>query len=313
VDRLSHVSALRVLGDWGTTRLRLLLVDDQDVVDQRDGPGIGALDRTPADTLTGLIGDWSDRGSLQIVLAGMAGSRNGLIETPYASTPADRSAWSRAARSVVLNNFRITVAAGLRHDRGNIADVMRGEDNQIYGALEVNPALREGSHVVILPGTHSKWVEIEDGSIVRFHTALTGELFALLRDHSILLRTGAASEHIQAEADAGFSTGVTRAFESGIGLVNHAFEARSAQLLHGQSRSWASGFLSGLVIAEEIAGLGRRYPVAQGVTLVGDPRLTTLYMSAFAQHGLRADHLDGATCALRGLRLLDNFTAGHTS
>lgn len=310
--RLAQSSALRALGDWGTTRLRLLLVDDRQVIEQREGPGIGALVRSPVDTLTESIGSWRERGLSRVVLAGMAGSRNGLLEVPYLQAPADRFAWSRAARSLVVNDLSISVAAGLRCDCDDTSDVMRGEENQIYGALEVNPALGEGSHLVILPGTHSKWVEIEDGAIVRFHTALTGELYALLRDHSILLRTGDAAQHLQSEADDGFSAGIQRASESGIGLVNSAFEARTAQLLHSRSRSWASGFLSGLVIGEEIEGLSSRYPVVQGVTLIGDARLTALYSSAFGQRGIRTNILDGDDCALRGLRFLDTFNEGHT-
>jgi 2-dehydro-3-deoxygalactonokinase len=310
--RLAPSSALRVLGDWGTTRLRLLLVDDRQVLEQREGPGIGALVRSPADTLVESIGNWRDGGLSRVVLAGMAGSRNGLLEVPYLQALADRPAWSRAARSIVVNDLSVTVAAGLRCDRDETADVMRGEENQIYGALEMKPALGEASHLLILPGTHSKWVEIEDGVIVRFHTALTGELYALLRDHSILLRTGGAAEHSQSESDEGFAAGIQRASESGIGLVNNAFEARTAQLLRDRSRSWASGFLSGLVIGEEIGGLSSRYSVAHGVTLIGDPQLSALYSSTFAQRGIRTDILDGASCALRGLRFLDTFNEGQT-
>lgn len=306
-------SALRVLGDWGTTRLRLLLVNDHQVLDQRDGPGIGALTRAPADVLAELIGPWSDGASLRVVLAGMAGSRNGLIETPYAPTPADRLTWCRAASYLALNNLNITVAAGLRRDGEDVSDVMRGEENQVYGALHLTPALREGSHLLVLPGTHCKWVEVRDGAIICFHTALTGELYALLRDHSILLRTGAAPEHSQSDADAGFSVGFTRTIESGMGLVNNAFEARTAQLLHGRSRAWASGFLSGLVIGEELAGMADRYCVARGVTLIGDPQLTTSYASAFAQLGIHTSTLDGAACALQGLRCLHEFSEGRIS
>lgn len=311
-DRRFHSSTRRVLGDWGTTRLRLLLVDDQRIVDQREGPGIGALVRPAIDALIELLSMWNDDGPLRVLLAGMAGSRNGIVEVPYVPTPADQIAWSRAAKSLVANNLKITVAAGLRHDREDAADVMRGEENQIYGALNMTPALRAGSHLLILPGTHSKWVEIEDGAITRFHTALTGETYALLRDHSILLRASAVTDESQPENDAGFAVGLTRAMESGIGLVNHAFEARTAQLLHGRSRSWASGFLSGLVIGEEVHGLSKRYSTARGVTLIGDPRLSGLYASAFAKRGVQANSLDGAACALEGLRFLDKCTEGHT-
>lgn len=294
----------RVLGDWGTTRLRLSLLDGQQIVERRDGPGIGALTRSPADTLTELIGDWDRGAPLRVVLAGMAGSRTGLVETPYAATPARQTDWMDATQRVQIGNLTVTVAAGLRHDRDDAADVMRGEENQIFGALSSTPSLRHGSHWLVLPGTHSKWVEIEDGAITRFHTALTGELFALLRDHSILLRTGLPSEHVQSDADAGFAAGVARAFESEAGLVNNVFEARTGQLLRGLSRSWATGFLSGLVVGEEIDGLSRRYAVTRAVTLIGDTQLTALYAAAFARRQIQTTLLDGETCALRGLQSL---------
>lgn len=304
--------AQRILGDWGTTRLRLMLVDDRQILEQREGPGIGALTRSPADTLLESIGDWRERGLARVVLAGMAGSRNGLLEVPYLQAPADRFAWARAACSLTLQDLNVVVAAGLSCERDGAADVMRGEENQIYGAIEMNPALSADSHLLVLPGTHSKWVEIEDGAIVRFHTALTGELYALLRDHSILLRTGGNAEHSQSEFDDGFRAGVDRANKWGIGLVNTAFEARTAQLMDGRSRSWASGFLSGLTIGEEIRGLGGRYRAERGVTLIGDPKLTALYASALERRGLRTDILDGAACALRGLRFLDTTHEGHS-
>jgi 2-dehydro-3-deoxygalactonokinase len=310
--RLAQSPARRVLGDWGTTRLRLLLVDDREILEQRDGPGIGALTHSPADALLESLGDWRDGGLSHVVLAGMAGSRNGLLEVPYLQAPAGRFAWSRAARSIVVHDLSVTVAAGLRCDREDAADVMRGEENQIYGAIEMNPALSSGVHLFVLPGTHSKWVAIEDGAIVRFHTALTGELYALLRDHSILLRTGAVVEHSQPEFHDGFSAGIERANASGIGLVNTAFEARTSQLLSGRSHSWASGLLSGLVIGEEIRGLSSRYSTERGATLIGEPQLTALYASAFGQRGIRTDILDGAACALRGLRFHDTSNEGHT-
>ncbi|MGH8239969.1 MAG: 2-dehydro-3-deoxygalactonokinase, partial [Steroidobacteraceae bacterium] len=110
--------------------MRLFLMEDADIVVSREGPGIGALTATPADTLTGLITPWmTAMQPMEVVLSGMAGSRNGLLETPYALLPVDRSTWSHAAQFMQLPGVSIAIAAGLQDDRGDGAcDVMRGEE-----------------------------------------------------------------------------------------------------------------------------------------------------------------------------------------
>ncbi len=59
-------------------------------------------------------------------------------------------------------------------------DVMRGEETQVLGWLAQHPDRQQGRHLVCHPGTHAKWVVVEDGRIVRFVTAMTGEMFAVL-------------------------------------------------------------------------------------------------------------------------------------
>ncbi|MGH8187686.1 MAG: 2-dehydro-3-deoxygalactonokinase, partial [Steroidobacteraceae bacterium] len=156
-----------VLGDWGTSRLRLALVENGNIVATREGPGIGALTASPAETLAALVSQWLPASkSLHVVLSGMVGSRNGLIETAYAPVPIDFARWSRAAQFTRVHGLHIAIATGLRDDsRAGAPDVMRGEETQIFGALHLDPTLREGSHLFVLPGTHSKWVDVENGLI----------------------------------------------------------------------------------------------------------------------------------------------------
>ncbi|MGH8179007.1 MAG: 2-dehydro-3-deoxygalactonokinase [Steroidobacter sp.] len=298
-----------VLGDWGTTRLRLFLFHGDELSEQREGPGIGALTASPAATLQELVASWITAQPLPLVLAGMAGSRNGLFEAPYVQTPVDRTSWAHAACCKQLGPLQVTIAAGLRDDHRTYAsDAMRGEETQIFGALRLDPALLEGSHLIVLPGTHCKWVEVSNGVIVRFHTALTGELFALLRDHSILLKAGDGGA--AADADAGFLAGGQRSAQLNEGLLGAMFEARTAQLLRQRSRAWASGFLSGLLIGHEIGGMMRAYSPARRVRIIGDAKLTTLYRSAFASRGVTGDLYDGSACAIAGLRDLHGYLAG---
>lgn len=305
-----------VLGDWGTSRLRLFLLENGEIADSREGQGIGALTAAPADTLAELIAPWMDATQpMDVLLSGMIGSRNGLFEVPYATLPVNCAAWSRTACSTRMRGMNITIAAGLRGSgQDGAPDVMRGEETQIFGAMRVDAALGAGSHLFVLPGTHSKWVEVENGAVVRFRTALTGEVYALLRDHSILLKAGGVDGNADADADAdvGFIAGVKRCTHLAEGLLAALFEARTAQLLQDRSRAWASGFLSGLLIGYEVASLSAAYP-ARRVRIIGDTNLASLYRRVFADRGVETRALDGAACAISGLRYLrEHLAEGQT-
>jgi 2-dehydro-3-deoxygalactonokinase len=180
---------------------------------------------------------------------------------------------------------------------------MRGEETQIFGAAALDPTLAKGRAMIVLPGTHSKWAELIDGRVERFHTFPTGELFALLRGHSTLTRAGTDSTG----REAGFADGLARA---GTGLIAGLFEARAAQLTEGKSLGWALGLLSGLLIGGELAeALALADDKPGRITLVGDPGLSALYTQAAERHGLPVSHFDGDACAIAGLALLDKEAA----
>lgn len=339
---------MHVLGDWGTSRLRLWRLAGGTVVETREGPGTadlaGRSAEACAETLTALVAPWREkRERLQVLLAGMAGSRNGLFEVPYAPLPTDRESWARAARSRDIGHLRVTIAAGVARDGGR-PDVMRGEETQLFGALEIEPALTRGTYLVALPGTHCKWVEVDDGCFRRFRTALTGELYALLTECSTLLRTGAAESADaggmdagaggtgadaggvgadtggvgadggagaaaariarHGDREAGFAAGAARAAEPDGGLLASLFEARAAQLLHGRSNAWAAGFVSGLLIGREIRELSRSFDPSGGIILVGEPSLSSLYARACELCAIRTRALDGSRCTIAGLMRL---------
>lgn len=294
----------RVLGDWGTSKLRLFRFADGQPVERRDGPGIGALTATPEQSLRSALADWRRAGEPRsIALCGMIGSRNGWIEAPYADCPCDVPTWRDRAIRLALDGIPVAIAAGLAcsDDRG-VPDVMRGEETQLFGAIALDPALGTGRHLLALPGTHSKWATIEDGRILGFRTFPTGEMFALLRDHSILAR-GDGPPDAPAE-DAGFDDGVARASQSS-GVLGALFEARSAQLRAGRSASWARGFLSGLLIGSEIGEALGDFGAVESLTLIGDPRLGALYQRALGGRPIAARYIDGDRCALAGLDLLE--------
>jgi 2-dehydro-3-deoxygalactonokinase len=201
---------------------------------------------------------------------------------------------------LTIDNVPVRIAAGCAD---GTEDVMRGEETQIFGALTLRPALAHGSHLVVLPGTHCKWAWIEDGAIVRIRTVLTGELYALLRGSSLLTFHSNASAVHDAE---GFAAGVAEARISP-GVLTKLFTARAAQLRSGRSHDWATSYLSGLLVAGEVAEMSAAYGIQACVTIVGETDLTALYGSVFDEFEIPNDTLEGEACVLSGLRLLDEI------
>jgi len=287
-----------VFGDWGTSRLRLFRMEGGAPVHRVDGPGIAEAGPRAAEVLRVALAELGGPKPDAVLLCGMAGARGALIEAPYVPCPARVPEWVAAAASLRLDDIAVTVAAGLscRNWNGG-ADVMRGEETQLFGAMRLRPDLAEGEHLVIHPGTHAKWIRLAGGAVERFHTVPTGELFALLTRHSTLLRAGTG----EGEAGDGFAHGMERAAAGG--LLPGLFEVRAAQLIDQRSAAYAKAFLSGLLIGAEVNGLERMLGRLGTVTLIGDPALTAEY--ARALDGRRAIELmDGEACARAGLAAL---------
>lgn len=290
-----------VWGDWGTTRLRLYRVEGGAIVDRLDGPGIGALAGPPGETLLHLLKNWNSHGRPDHVnLCGMAGARNGVREAPYVPCPAQAGGWAAEALSCDLDGLTLRIAPGVRQGE---RDVMRGEETQIFGALARDGNLLRGRSLFILPGTHSKWVWVEDGVIRGFRTFLTGELFALLAEQSSLVKAKAAPGSEEEER-----TGWDEGFEAarvGDGMLGSLFAARAGQLLRGRSLGWARGYLSGLLIGTEVEEARRDAALPASVVLIGAPSLADIYERALAPHGVAVRRADGDACVQSGLELLD--------
>lgn len=294
---------VRVLCDWGGTRLRASLEVAGEIVQRREGPGIGALrGRLCADVLLSTLAPWrKDYRITSVFLSGMAGSRDGVTDVPYVGAPVTAVAWARGHRKLCLDDLTLTVAAGVQaRNFRRVADVMRGEESQVFGALALHPRLAAGRRLFLLPGTHSKWVEVEAGEIIRLQTYLTGELFALLCESSSLLRAATRTE----EAGDGFEAGLERAGQCDVPAA--LFEARSAQLVAGKTGGWAKAFLSGLLVGGEARSMltSGAFVPDPPVTIIGESALAARYLRALAAHGVSAEALDGESCALEGLRVL---------
>lgn len=288
-----------VLCDWGTSRLRAYLQVGGEVIARCEGPGIGALTSPAVAALQATLRSWRNEATFdQIVACGMVGSRNGIVEVPYVQAPTGAFDWAARALMHRVERVPLLIAAGVCGPNfAGITDVMRGEETQIFGAIACNEALTRGTHTLLLPGTHSKWVQITEGRIATVQTFITGELFALLRDHSSLLRAGNSGEP---PAD-GFAVGVARSCNAG--LADSLFEARAAQLTQARPQAWAREFLSGLLIGDEIR-VALRTRATTSIMLVGETTLLARYREALAAHGIIATCLDGDQCVVAGLQLL---------
>lgn len=280
--------------DWGTSSLRAYLFGPGGEIIDRRAEGWGIQHLPPggyAAAFRGVAGGWLDRWpALPVLAAGMVGSRNGWREVPYVACPADPAVIARGLVAFDTGCGTIHLVPGLEQ-RGPQPDVMRGEEVQIVGALAMQPESAERS-TLVLPGTHCKWATIEQGRVVRFTTYLTGELFAMLRDHSIVGRP--AKEAHARDGTAGFdeeafTRGIKTARDSGAaGVASRLFTARSLFLTGDITAPQTLDYLSGLLIGEEIrsATVGPPDAVCPAIVLLGDPSLCERYRLALATFGI---------------------------
>lgn len=295
--------SISIFGDWGTSRLRLYLRQGKSVLDRRDGPGVSTLSQSPEQTFLDLVGDWREAGPSGAILCGMVGSRIGWVEAPYAPCPATADDLRARVLKIQADGLPVSIIPGLScvNPLGG-PDVMRGEETQILGALAMDPDLQKGRHLLVLPGTHSKWTVVEDGAITGFLTAPVGETFALLRQHSTL--AAGVGADVQG-SDAGFAMGLARITEKGPALLPHLlFETRARQLLDALPAADAMGFLSGLLIGADAAAARQWFGDLGKVVLVGAPALNDFYGQAIAAQGGHTVAVDGDAAVLAGLSAL---------
>ena len=285
--------------DWGTTSLRAYLYDAAGKVlaTRASAAGIMNLPRSAEQggfdaAFDDACGPWLERvPALPVIAAGMVGSAQGWVEAPYVDAPAN-------ADALVAGIVRVKAACGATlHivpgvlQRGELPNVMRGEETQIFGALGEDANVAESSKraLIGLPGTHAKWAVVQAGRIERFHTFMTGEVFAALREHTILGRTMATPDRPDTEA---FLHGVSIAREKGqAGVLATVFSARTLGLTGQLSREQQPDYLSGLLIGHELAGLEavlkqqQNSLAGESLRLIGNEALCERYRLALAQYG----------------------------
>lgn len=271
--------------DWGTSNLRLYRMDDDGQVLERRCSDHGALASTGrfAEVLAREISGWDD---WLILMCGMVGGRGGWQEAPYLVCPAGIAELALGMRPLASGGFpgrSLWIMPGLRDASADaVPDVMRGEETQLAALLDVLP---RGSHMVCLPGTHSKWVTVRNGRICRIATAMTGEVYGTLRKHSIL---GQSMPTEGARFDAyAFDAGLKRSADAG-GLLHHLFGVRTAGLFQQFGEAALPSYLSGILIGHEIraSGLFPQSPRPAQVHLIGNERLLASYAHALRTLGI---------------------------
>ncbi len=283
--------------DWGTSSLRGALLDRQGAVLQERSAPLGIL-HVPLGGFEAAFndhfGDWMRPPGQVALMAGMVGSQQGWQEAPYCPCPAGAQDIAGALRWVQPGRIAIVPGLSCRHagltdheDLGQVPDVMRGEETQILGALA---ATGQDEATLVLPGTHSKWARVRAWRIEDFTTYMTGEVYQLLRQHSILARTLPPAQDAAAPDEEAFEWGVTRALQ-GRGLLHTAFSVRTLSLFKQVPVTRLPDYLSGLVIGEEVR-MHAPDP-STPVLVVGASALAARYVRALSLAGVPARALDG--------------------
>jgi 2-dehydro-3-deoxygalactonokinase len=284
--------------DWGTTSARAYRLGLGGAISAtRSAPlGIGTLrDGRFAAALDTLLDDWRDDAAPRIA-CGMIGSRQGWIEAPYVECPADLARFGQGLAKTPGGELAIVPGARCIGAAG-VPDVMRGEETQLVGAI----GPEEPRLLAVLPGTHSKWAIVEHGRLVEFATYMTGELYALLRSHSILGRMAAEIAGAAEVPRAAFARGVVRG-SAGDGLAHAIFGARTLALAGDLAPEDVGDWLSGVLIGDEIRaarGWAHEHGVdAAKVRVIGDGALVARYVRALEEMGVDAEAGPPAAAAL---------------
>jgi 2-dehydro-3-deoxygalactonokinase len=288
--------------DWGTSNLRAWGIDAGGEVafSRASDQGMGKLTRDAyPGVLSTLLADAElPSGNVDVLICGMAGARQGWLEAPYLDAPADLGGLRFGGVTPEMpNGLSPRILPGVCQKSSGAEDVMRGEETQLLGLSTLIPGF---SGLVVMPGTHSKWATLSGRKVERFSTAMTGELFEVLRTHSVL-RHSLQGELDGPDRQAGFEAGLAQGLETPQRLTAVLFKVRAGSLLSGRSAPWCAGFLSGLLIGAEIGGQ-RDWIAGEEIPLVGGVALCGLYAQAFAMLGARTRVIDATDATLAGLK-----------
>jgi len=281
--------------DWGTSRLRAYLcrltsANHLHLIDTKFGLGVTKCQRNFESELFDCIAPWLNKfGQLPIQMTGQIGSSIGWKETAYLSCPVTTDTISNSCLTFTCRNSDISIVPGVSckiDDEHH--DVMRGEELQVLGWLNLQPNNLKGKHLICLPGTHTKWVLVENGKIILFKTAMTGELFDLLNNQSVLIQTPSNEYN-----EAAFKKGAKYTLDSKLGNFSHGvFSVRSNQLFGKLSQQEASSYLSGLLIGSDVRAAinASEWDIfsLNNVIIIGAEQLSHIFQTALSMQNINS-------------------------
>jgi 2-dehydro-3-deoxygalactonokinase len=292
-----------ICADWGTSNLRVYLMngDGSLVEEKKSDQGLLAAKGKFKETLEGLCQQWFQQYSgASVYLSGMIGSREGWVDAGYLDTPYNLTGLPNHLKAVPDQPRPTWIVPGVRHfeKNDNSADIMRGEETQILGAIEhldINDA------IFVLPGTHSKWVQISNRHLMYFNTYMTGEMYNIIKENSIL-RFSVEDGH--PELDDAFIHGVELA-KKGASLLNQLFTVRTSDVLGLIPKESQASHLSGILIGQEVSH-ARTHFGDKPIYLIGSDHLTSLYQGALRHLGHDTQLISGDIASRAGLHYLSS-------
>jgi 2-dehydro-3-deoxygalactonokinase len=298
---LHAADAASIVGiNWGSSRFRAYLIDANGTVsDSIDKPsGVVGLDRK---SMTALVEDVAARWTLHsgIYLAGMIGSNVGWVEVPYANAPAGAAELAAAVAAPQMGRVAVRIVPGIACTRtfDNSPEILRGEEIELLGLA----ALHGGGGLISLPGTHTKWAQLEQGRVVDFFTSMSGEIYDRLTTQGLL----ASIVEGDAQDGGAFLDGVEAGRARSLGITTLLFGARARVIRNALPRRDAASYLRGLLIGSELADAERIFGIdGKTIPVVGNGPLSRLYASALAASGARAVLVPSQEACARGFRIL---------
>ncbi|MGA7810744.1 2-dehydro-3-deoxygalactonokinase [Bradyrhizobium sp.] len=283
--------------DWGTSSFRgwLMSADGEALAESRGAEGMLHCSGAGfAPVLRDHLARLGAPDGIPILICGMAGARQGWAEAPYLKTPTRLDALHEGAIRVGARGD-IRILPGVAQARADRPDVMRGEETQLLGGTDP-----DFTGLVCIPGTHSKWIRIEAGQLIEFSTYMTGELFSVLSQHSILAHAVEMAGQVPTKSQP-FREGLATALAAPAGLTASLFRLRAAQLLGFEQRIDGAARLSGLLIGTEIADAVDRYGAPRSLRLIGTGSLGLLYEAALSKRGFDVTAVDADEASRGGL------------
>ena len=291
-----EIKAKWIAADWGTTHIRAWAIGEEDNVlaFRESNEGMKDLQQNQFEpVLLKLIESWLDDTKVTTVMAcGMVGSKQGWVETPYLKTPCVPIDNQQLAIATTKDNrIKVNFVPGVMQN--NLADIMRGEETQIAGFINKNP---DFNGVVCLPGTHTKWVNVKEGQITSFNTFMTGELFGVISNHTLIRH----SISIKGWNQAGFEAGIHEGFNKPGSIASDLFSLRAESIVNDLDRDEARSTLSGLLLGVELNG-AQSYWENNNVTIIGSQLLSNNYHQGLKILGGKSQLFSLETATLSGL------------